>query len=306
MTEKKRTTDRTAEWARDALCSRLSEKAAGWLDRSLSEIRSGVDADKFCVLFSSASRHARPTPVEFTKAELAKAAELVPGWNPERFNLRLLLRVGLLLAVPTLASDAGAELVEEAFRYADEGEACALYASLCLLPDPSRFRARSEEGCRTNMLSVFEANACDTPYPSEHYGDVAWNQCLIKCVFVGAPLWRVIGLDEQLSPELARMALDLVEERFSAGRAVQPDLWLCLGKDAGERGVKYLERELESGTPEGRAAAGYALARADLGHRLEALSHNERDDRVLAHFTNALAGHHSQTHFGELNFRDAP
>ena len=52
---------------------------------------------------------------------------------------------------------------------------------------------------------------------------------LLKALFVGAPLWRVYGLDKRIDAELARMALDLADERCSAHREVQPELWLCLG-----------------------------------------------------------------------------
>ena len=57
------------------------------------------------------------------------------------------------------------------------------------------------------MLTVFEANACDTPYPATHLDDLAWRQLVIKALFVGAPLWRVYGLDKRLDAELARMAM---------------------------------------------------------------------------------------------------
>ena len=96
------------------------------------------------------------------------------------------------------------------------------------------------------------------------------------------------------------------EERSSAGRPIQPDLWLCLGTHCDSRAPAYLERELAGGPPAGRAAAGYALARAGLEAQLARRREDESDARVLAHFDQALAGHHSQSHFGELDFTDAP
>ena len=50
---------------------------------------------------------------------------------------------------------------------------------------------------------------CDTPYPLQHFDNLAWRQALIKAIFIGAPLWRIHGLDQRLSPELARMALGM-------------------------------------------------------------------------------------------------
>ena len=49
---------------------------------------------------------------------------------------------------------------------------------------------------------------------------------VVKGLFVGAPVWRIHGLDERLNPELARMVLDLADERRSAHRDVQHELAL--------------------------------------------------------------------------------
>ena len=141
------------------------------------------------------------------------------------------------------------------------GELCALYKTLALLPDSKRFVWRAGEGCRSSMKAVFESVACDSPLPLRHFDDVAWRQMLIKALFVEAPLARVFGLATRLDAETARMALDLADERRSAGRPVNPDTWLLVGKHAGARGVASLERELASGSPAGTAAAAEALAK---------------------------------------------
>jgi hypothetical protein len=147
------------------------------------------------------------------------------------------------------------------------------------------------------MRSVFESIACDNPYPVRFFDDDTWRQMIIKALFIGAPLWRVFGLDSRLSPELARMALDLVEERRSAGRAIQPALWLCLGEYAGERGVAALERELECSDATGRQAAVLALARAGERQRLETLAAGENDPAIARVFAQALEGRFDQTAF---------
>jgi hypothetical protein len=169
--------------------------------------------------------------------------------------------VFLLLSPPGLAGAAGAAAVEDAFRYADEGEACALYRSLAHLPGPERFLGRAREGCRSNMRSVFEASACDTPYLERHFDDVAWRQALVKCVFIGAPLARIPGVERRRDEELARMALDLADERRSAGRPVPPELWLLVGPHGGARALESLRQELGSPHAAGREAAARALER---------------------------------------------
>jgi hypothetical protein len=147
------------------------------------------------------------------------------------------------------------------------------------------------------MQSVFESIACDNPYPVRCFDDGTWRQLVIKAVFIEAPLWRVYGLDSRLSPELARMALDLAEERRSAGRPVQPALWLCLGEYAGERGISALLKEFAAANGKGRGAAVLALARAGERRRLEALRDTERDPELSRVLAEALAGRFDQTTF---------
>ena len=98
------------------------------------------------------------------------------------------------------------------------------------------------------------------------------------------------------------MALDLADERRSAGRSVQHELWLCLGMHAGERGVTALELELSPDNQDsrGRRAAAYGLARAGEREKLEAAKGVESDASVRAAMEDALAGNTGSTAFEEL------
>ena len=263
MTEQNGTA-RARDLLRDWLAARLGSEASAWYAQAARELADGIDDAAFCATISKASRYLPRGPLEPTRAERASAAEVLPGWNPERWTLLETGRVALVLAHPGRADERIERAIEEAFRYSEVGEQCALYRSLALLEDPARFAWRAGEGARSNMRTVFEATCCDTPYPSRWFDDVAWRSAVIKCLFVEGPLWRIHGLDGRIDAELARMALDLADERRSAGRAVYPELWLCLGGEAGQRGLESLEREASDGPPAGRAAAALGLARA--GH----------------------------------------
>ena len=295
---------KTLPLLRAMLAARLPAAASDWLATTSTQLADGEDVNRFCGAISAASRYVPRGPLAPTDDELRRAAQALRGWNPERWSLRETARVVLVLSRTDLDSDDGSDAVLEAFRYADEGELCALYRSLAHLPGPERYLWRASEGCRTNMLTVFEADVCDTPYPAAHFDDVAWNQAVIKAVFIGAPLWRIEGLDRRLSPELARIALDLVDERRSAGRAIQPDLWLCLGEHGGERGLEALEVELASSaspsSSKGRAAAAYGLMRAGQAERLAALLEEEQDPRVAEAMRDAHSGHTNQGAFRAL------
>jgi hypothetical protein len=156
------------------------------------------------------------------------------------------------------------------------------------------------------MVTVFEADVLDTPFPALNFGAVAFDQAVIKALFVGAPLWRLWGLDRRLSPELARMALDLCDERRSAHRSVPPELWLCLGTFGEQRGLAAIEAELAphlardaSGedlgdeASRGAVAAVLALGRAGASARLKQLAESAPEHLADA-ARRALAGEANQ------------
>ena len=269
---------------------RLEASELEWLDGVCGECAAGVSGVRFAGLISLVSRHVADGALEPGEELLARAEGTVPGWTPERWTVREAARVRLVLARADLAEETFATDLEDAFRYADEGELRALYKSLCLLPDNGRFAWRAGEGCRTNIVPVFEAVACDTPFPAEAFDDVAFRQLAIKALFIGAPLYRVHGLDGRLDEELARMALDLVDERTSAGRPIPPELWACLGRTADPRALVALQRELEGTDPHALRGACLGLARAGQISRLEELTADASRPLVAAAAVATLAG----------------
>ena len=292
------------ERLREMLAVRLFGEAAGWFERAQASIARGVGAERFSELLSTASRHAarwqRGRDLEPTLVELDRAAEASEGWNPERWSLLDAARVFLVLSRSDLAEPTTSEALEEAFRYADVGEMCALHRAIQFLPHPERYLWRAGEGCRSSLRVVYESAACDTGYPAANFDAPAWRQLVIKALFVEAPLWRVHGLDRRLDAELARMALDLADERRSAGRNVQHELWLCLGTHAGERGRAAIERELQGSHALGRRAAAIALARAGAKDRLSELARVEKDPLVAQTMRAALEGRTGQAVFREF------
>lgn len=295
----------TVEFLASLVDARIDERCKRWLGGALREIANGCDDRRFGELFSIASRFTPRRALAPSKSEIARAFEHVEGWNPERWTLLETLRVRLVLARRDLERDTCVRALEECFQYADVGELCALYKSLAFLPQPARFVWRAGEGCRSSMRAVYEAAACDTPFPVKHFDDLGWRQLVVKALFVEAPLWRVYGLDTRLSDELARMTLDLAEERRSAHRPVQHELWLTLGRFGGDRARASIEQELAGTHALGRRAAAIALARAGGLTRLAELAKGERDPAVRATMEDALRGHITQQAFGALDPMEA-
>lgn len=249
------------------LTERLDSNGRNFFDEARVEIAAGACDNRFCQIIALASRHARRKPLAPTDVERGVAAEVLPGWDPVDWSLLETLRVALVLARQDLHETSFAQTFEHFFRYADEGESSAFYRAIAFLPHGERYVWRAGEGCRTNMTSVFRAVACDNPFPVNHFNDIAWQQLLMKALFIGVPLWRIHGLDTRLSETVATMFLDYVDERTSAGRSVPADGWLLLGKHWSDRAAQAVETAL-AGDQASRRAAAVALARAGQKNQL--------------------------------------
>lgn len=293
-------TSSTLSMINDFLAARLDAKALSFVKNTQAEIVAGIPDARFSVLISLASRYIPRVSLSPTAAEIQAAAQAVTGWNPQMWSMLETVRVSFVLSrTDLLASDFG-DKFNAWFIYADEGEACAYYRSLSLLPEPKRFVWRAAEGCRTNMRTVFMSVACDSPYPYLCFDDVAWNQMVVKAIFTETPLARIYGLDQRLSSTLAVMVLDYIDERRSAGRSVPLDAWLCLGDHYDERVEESLGVALNASQIDQRAAALLALARAKRTDKLSSLQHQNTDLRLTSVFKQALTGVITQYTFNDI------
>jgi hypothetical protein len=152
---------------------------------------------------------------------------------PDAWPLAAIGRAGLLLSASERL-DAGerAALVERLFRTGDNEERAAILKTLPLLPEPQSFVELAVDACRSHVQSVFEAIACENPYPARWFPEPNFNQLVLKAFFVGIEVRRIEGLASRRGPELVRMALAYASERRAAGRTVPPDLELVTGPAA--------------------------------------------------------------------------
>lgn len=284
----------------DWLTPRLDTKALEFVRAAQNEVALGVSDARFTALVSVASRYTPRQLLTPSPAESARAQALVPGWHPQSWSLLETVRVALVLSHSELPSEDFSERFNRWFNYADEGELCAFYRAIALLPEPQRFVWRAAEGCRTNMKSVFMAVACDSPFPAQYFDDIAWNQLLVKALFTETPLWRVHGLDQRLSTTLAYMVLDYMEERRSAGREIPIDAWLCLGGCKDPRVDKFILLALDTVSLKTRSAVVIALGRAGRIDILQQLLNDYSDPRLQVIIQQALDGEVDQYAFHRL------
>jgi hypothetical protein len=126
-----------------------------------------------------------------------------------------------------------ATLVEECYGRGDNRERQAVLKALPFLPHSERLVTLGIEACRTSIQPLFEAIACENPYPAARFPDLGFNQMVLKALFVGVAVDRIIGLDGRFTPELARMATDYASERRAAGRSVPGDIARIIGRGPG-------------------------------------------------------------------------
>lgn len=113
------------------------------------------------------------------------------------------------------------------FENGDAGEQASWCRAVSLLPQPERYLPQVIDACRTNILPLFESIACENPYPAAFFPERNFNQLVLKAMFNGVALARIVGLQARKNPELARMAADYAAERTAAARPVPADIALA-------------------------------------------------------------------------------
>ena len=243
---------------RSWLASRLAPPDLAWLDGETAAAASGPDKTLY-LAFSAAGRHASAAPLALTAAEVRVAEDARPRWKPAAWTQAQAARALLVLQRDSRDRARWGREIAALFQNADLGEQVALYAALPILPNPDALVERCSEGVRSNVTDVFKAVAHRNPYPSENLPDPAWNQLVLKALFVEVGLAEIVGLEERGNPALARMLCDWARERWAASRPVSPEIWRCVGPHADARGVEDLDRAYATGDAETKQAAADAL-----------------------------------------------
>jgi len=197
------------------------------VDRAL-EAAAMTSAVAFRAFFAGVSRRLGTSAT----ANVPPPSELASAARPH-FTLTDWTRLLLVLrALEHLPPAAGPAFVLRTYESGEIGEQESVLRTLSLLPEPARFTETGVAACRTNAKRVFEAIACDNPFPAAHFPELNFNQLVMKAVFIEAPVARVEGLAARRNPELLRMARDYASERRAAARPVPPDITLILGESA--------------------------------------------------------------------------
>jgi hypothetical protein len=231
-----------------------------WLSAQIESIAAGAPDRQVFTSFSLISRQVGKADLALTPAQIAAAQALCPGWEPQTWSIDQAARSLLLLALPQDDPAQVTRRFEQLFTTSGLQELIALHQTLPLLPYPDRYRFWADEGVRSHMKGVFEAIALRNPYPAQHFDEAAWNQMILKALFIESELAPIYGLDQRRNPTLARMAIDYVHERWAAKRKVNPELWRLVAPFVTDAIRPDLERGLAMDDPAQQVAIAAIIA----------------------------------------------
>jgi hypothetical protein len=196
-----------------------------WFEPAVFAARSRWDRSTFLASFAAATLRLGKDPLPTGAAEVERLRsagidQRVNGWERDELGRAVLL----LIAATQLPDAELEELVEDCYSHGENRERQAVLRALPLLPRPERFLRIAVDACRSSVQPVFEAIACENGYPAAYFPELNFNQMILKALFVGLALERVVGLAGRVTPTLVRMATDYASERRAAGRPVPIDI----------------------------------------------------------------------------------
>lgn len=225
-----------ADELRDLLATTAGQERLKWLEEAVESVLH--DRSVLATMFPAVGR-------KVGRQRLGQDQVTVHDWTVDDAG-----RVLLLLA----AGEDACDEIHDLYRFGDAAERRAILRALPFLPGCDRIAAFVEDALRTNDPRLIAAAV--SRYALDQLDDDAFNQAILKCVFVGVPLPDVT---EQATPELARMLAGYVHERVAAGRDVPADVWPLIEAHAPLDLLDAIEAELDHPVRNRREAAAAAL-----------------------------------------------
>jgi hypothetical protein len=198
--------------------------ALPWLDAEIERQQAGEDERKLIIALGMAGRKIGRANLSLTERDMLDAHAVRSGWQPELWGTDEAARAAILLATYTGDDEAFATRVDRLCANAEITELLAYLKAFAIFPAAQQLHDRAREGIRSAVKPVFEAIACHNPYPFDYFDQAAWNQMVVKAVFIGTSIKNIAGITERANPDLRQMLRDLISERQAAGRPIPADV----------------------------------------------------------------------------------
>jgi hypothetical protein len=225
-----------------ALEERVPPDALAWVRESAE----AIEADPAAVRtrFPMAGRKAGRGPLD-------------PDASPDDVHAWTIDDAARTLLLVALGDGVEAELAD-LYRFGDAAERRGLLRALPYLPVGDRAMAIVDDAIRANDTRLVAAAL--GPYATEHLDDAAYDQAVLKCVFIGVPIAPLDGLPARATAGTARMLAAFVHERVAAGRDVPAEVWDVIDRQPPAEELAAIEAERHSDFADRRGAAERALA----------------------------------------------
>jgi hypothetical protein len=186
------------------------------------------------IKYPAAAMRAGRGPLTLSSDDLRNLQAAAPDIGFEKWEREDAARALLLIAHRKRGCTGDAFVADalSCFEQGDAREQQSWLRAIALWPEAKAFLPYAIDACRTNIVPVFEALACENPYPAAHFPERNFNQVVLKAMFNSIALKRIVGLPRRLNSELARMATDYAAERTAAGRTVPADINLAISPSA--------------------------------------------------------------------------
>lgn len=198
----------------------LPDKELDWLNTAQSNILSAsIKDDKTIELYLQYSAMAR--------RKLCNAAVITlcdSDWYIHEIG-RILLLMQLLNCY---TSENHVTLLKSIYNLVDENEKQVIAKGMVLLDREGVAVNLAISIGRTNNINLFSSMALNNKYPAINYDSRAFNQLVLKALFMDLDIAQLTGLQKRLSPELTRLCIDLVKERLVADRSPPDSVWLAI------------------------------------------------------------------------------
>jgi hypothetical protein len=239
----------------ELLKQQAETKSMEWLVLQKEKIEKEGSYLKFYMAFGQASRFFKKAILHLTDQQKELANNIREGFSPHTWDQLQTARSYLLLHFEEKEASSWVNALNKLFETADMHEQQSLYAAVPIMPFQAEMKERAIEGLRTNISSVFDAVALNNPYPSEYFDERAWNQMVLKAIFMQRPLYQIQNADDRANPVLAKILVDFAHERWAAGRTVMPELWRFVGPYINEENFADIQKVLQTNDPNQRKAA---------------------------------------------------
>jgi hypothetical protein len=249
----------------DGLLTRIIERningeSYAWLLNKAADLGGKNNNDQLNIIFTSIPRKTAKKEIVIEETEAKEINAILPGLRIDHWTIDRLSRVWLLLQLEIDDKEKYIGQIESLFSQAEMNEQVALYSSLPLLSYPDAWKLRCAEGIRNNIGTVLEAIMYHNPYPSTYLEEAAWNQLVMKAFFTNKNVNNIVGLDARANANLANTLFDYVEERWSANRTVNPQIWRLTAAYFDEPHFYMIEKLFNEGGETDREAAALACA----------------------------------------------